>query len=90
VISKAFSLVPKDVEPTAPKGPAAVLVVPVPVKGEVFVMERIGFRPVVRPEYEEFGRLATARFLNYSRQQALQAIWFDLRGIRQRVGLTNP
>lgn len=90
VISKAFSLTPKDVEPTAPKGPAAVLVVPVSVKGEVFVMERIDFRPVVRPEYEEFGRLATARFLNYSRQQALQAIWFDLRGIRQRVGLTNP
>jgi len=86
VLSKAFSLAPKNVEPTAAKGPAALLALPLPIKGEVLLMERIGFKPVVRPEYEEFGRLSTARFLTYSRQQALMMIWFDFRGIAQRVG----
>jgi len=89
VIGEAFSLVPKNVEPGQPKGPPAVRVVSVPVKGEVLMMERIGFRPVVGPEYEQFGRIAMARFLSYSRQRALQTIWFDLRTILQRVGFTK-
>jgi len=89
VIEQAFSLAPEKVEPGAPKGPPAVLVVPIPAKAEVLVMERIGFRPVVRPEYEEFGLINVARFLTASRQRALQAIWFDLRAIQQRVGFTT-
>jgi len=86
VIPRAFELAPKNVEPGGPEEKAAVGVVPIGMRGEVLVLERAGFDPVVRPQYEEFGRIATARFLAYSTQRAVQALWFDARAVRQRVG----
>jgi hypothetical protein len=90
VIPKAFELMPKNVEPNAPPGPPAVGIVAMPIKREVLVMERIGFRPVVKSEYESFiGRPIVARFIREQQQEVVLRQWFDMRGISQRVGLAK-
>jgi hypothetical protein len=84
VIAAAFELMPERVEPSAVPPPPAVAAVPLPVRAEVLVMERIGFRPVVRSEYEE-ERPGIARGLFNQQRIALMRLWFHLRFIRQRV-----
>jgi hypothetical protein len=85
VITKGFELMPQNVEPNAPEGPPAVGVAPLPVRAEALVMERIGFRPVVRPEYEKESLDLSQRLME--RQQGiLMQLWFHVKVIRQRVG----
>jgi len=83
-ITQAFTLVPDKPNPP-PGGKPAIAVAPMPIEAEVLVMERVGYRPVVRPEYEEYGRIATAQLLHQGVQRQLEAAWFDLRAITVRV-----
>ena len=59
--------------------------VPIPAKAEVLVIQRINYRPVLRREYEDAGRLIVARFLIIQRRMLLQAAWFNDRNIRRRL-----
>ena len=89
VIPKAFAMAPKNVEPSARPGPPAVAIVSLPIKREVLVLERIDFRPIVRRDYEDFGRDETARLLNYRRQALLAISWFTVNNIVRRVKFTR-
>jgi len=84
-IPKAFELMPKNVEPNAPAERLAVALVPIPAKAEVLVIQRIDYKPVLRREYEDAGRLIVARFLIIQRRMLLQAAWFNDRNIRRRL-----
>ena len=84
-ITKAFDLMPRNVEPNAPAERLAVAMVPIPAKAEVLVIQRIDYRPVLRREYEDAGRLIVARFLIIQRRMLLQAAWFNDRNIRLRL-----
>ena len=89
VVPKVFALAPKKVDGPPAKDSPGVAVIAIPVRGEVLVVERIGFKPVLRPEYDGYGRVAVARLLHGRARQQLQALWFDLRSIFQRVGFTR-
>jgi hypothetical protein len=84
-IAKAFELMPKNVEPNAPAEPPAVAVLPIPARAEVLVIHRIDYKPLLRREYEDSGRLIVARFLIIQRRMLLQAAWFNERNIRVRL-----
>jgi len=84
-IPKAFELMPKNVEPNAPAERLAIAVVPIPAKAEVLVIQRIDYKPVLRREYEDAGRLIVARFLIIQRRMLLQAAWFNDQRIRLRL-----
>ncbi len=84
-ITKAFELMPRNVEPNTPAERLAVAVVPIPAKAEVLVIQRINYRPVLRREYEDAGRLIVARFLIIQRRMLLQAAWFNDQNIRRRL-----
>ena len=84
-VTKAFDLMPKNAEPNAPAERLAIALVPIPAKAEVLVIQRIDFKPLLRQEYENAGRLIVARFLIGQRRFLLQAAWFNERNIRLRL-----
>jgi len=83
-IPKAFELMPRNVDPNAPSGRPAVGVVPIPAKAEVLVIQRTGYRPVLRPEYED-ARLEVAKFMRFQRRMLLQGAWFNEQNICLRL-----
>jgi len=86
VINAAFKLTPKNVEPSAlSAAPEALDVIPLKIRKEVLVVERAGYKPVVRPEYEQSGRLQTAWFLVSRRKESLDVDWFSAQSIAKRV-----
>jgi hypothetical protein len=86
VIGQAFKMVPKNVEPTVHDGPRELTVIPLKIRKEVLVVERVGYKPLVRPEYEGMGRLQMAWFVASRRRESIDIDWFALRTIQKRVG----
>jgi hypothetical protein len=85
VIPQAFALVPKGTETAPAKDTPGIGVLPVPMQMEVLVMERIGYRPPVKPEYDEFGRTITAQILMSQAQREVMVRWFTLPIIEKRT-----
>jgi len=84
-IPKLFALVPgKDENLAKPK--PALGVVPIPIEADVLVVERIGYKPVLLPEYNGFGRIGVAQMIHQGTRQQLELAWFDVRTIMKRVG----
>ena len=90
VMPQAFALAPKNVESGPAKEPPAIGVLPIPLMMEVLVMERIGYRPPLKPEYDELWRMMTAQIVMSQAQRQMMLAWFTLPVIEKRAGYTSP
>lgn len=85
VINKAFSLAPKQIEPTTQGyGTSEAVFFRVPAKKEVLVMQRTDFRPAVQSEYQVI-RGYLAEMLKNARQENSIAMWFYAANIQRRL-----
>jgi len=90
LLSGAFALSPKDVEPKAgdapyPQQPRPVSALELPALRTVLVMERAEFRPAVISDYENQGRSGLLRDLMALQRWEARQTWFRLPDIKQRM-----
>jgi len=91
-ITEVFKLVPEDVEPPYPAGPGPMAVVPVPAARQVFVVQRIGYRPAVLGRFEHAendkpaGRDELIYQLTQVRRYEAMVVWFSFDEIKRRCG----
>lgn len=80
----AFALAPANVEPPYPSSPPATGILPMPFLGQVLVMERIGYTPVVAAEYAQAKPILAAQTELIGLWRSRMA-WFGKASIVQRL-----
>ncbi len=91
LIRQVFELAPEDVEPPYPGDSPAVKLLEIPPRRSVAVMERIGYRPPVRSEFEastgqRMDRATVSRYLSQMQQMRALEAYFDFENVAERVG----
>jgi hypothetical protein len=88
MMAAAFELAPEDIAPPYPPTPVRVKRVGAASSGEVLLMERIGYEPPARDEFEaQRGQLAAR--LQQAAGQLSSVLWFRLDEVKKRTGFVE-
>lgn len=90
LIRQVFELAPEDVEPPYPDDPPAVMLLEIPPRRSVAVMQRIGYRPPVQGEFEastgqRMGRRTVSMYLSQMQQMRALEAYFAFDNVAERV-----
>ncbi len=83
-----IALAPENVAPPQADKPVAVGIIPIARTREVLVIQRIGYEPPAKDEYET-KRAELAALLNEIRRFKVAESWFRFDNIRKRTGYTE-
>ncbi len=84
-MTEAFNLKPADVEPPYPPTSQEVKKVPIPHQRSVLLIQRTGYRPAVRSEYEKTERRQLMSKILEIRLWEARRTWYSFDNVSERV-----
>lgn len=88
-MSRAFSLVPADIEKLSSASKSPIAIFPLPASREILLLERADYKPALVDEFKKEGRLGITQELLENRQWSARARWFNIRNIEIRTGFVK-